>query len=503
MNILSQVKIILGLESKGFPAARQQIKGFVEGTQRELSQLKTFVGGFFTVQFAGQLVHSVAQMVGRFKDLNETSSEGLDTIQKYDQVFKKFGGTAEDAIKIWDELALARKEALEKGGEAGIKLQRLGLTPQEIQSLETGRQLYERIAQISNDPNNAEQRTAFLDLFGKKKGGMALAGAAALAEGGEFSIISDEQIRALDDAAKSFEKAALEFKIASVPLVTALANFWSNIPEWFNRLTGGNNTPKQRQLSILNNAREMRGTLGLQIGTPYSDEEWKRITDIQKRARLRNTMSEKEMALAERQLLEIKTGQKIPLTGEQKVRNFANKTGNDFFNAPNESDVKAFAEKLGIHWDEGTVKAAEKKGFSKLPADIRNDRAALGNAFDSVFFRAGNTEDKKKQLLEQMLRDEADAKSFEEQGKFDEARKLRAGNIKSAGDLAEMERTPHQEFRSDQLAQVGGLIGGAATIDPSLTVQQSQLQVLTAILNEFPSLRTALEQRNQPIQQLQ
>lgn len=494
MNVLSTLKIILGMETKGFPTARQQIKGFVEGTQRDIAQLKTFIGGYFTAQFAGQLVHSVSQMVGRFKDLNETSGESLETIQKYDQVFKKFGGTAEDAIKIFDELALARKEALEKGGEAGIKLQRLGLTPQEIQSLETGRQLYERIAQIANGNGGAKQREAFLAQFGKKRGGMALAGANALNEGGEFSIVSDENVQKLDEAAKAFEKAALEFKIASVPLVAALTEFGSEVLNWLQDSSG----ERAGKKALLDRSTDLTGEAagiirGINEKTPIRSRRTQEERDKQAEAQAiidslqGGELTEARLRAAQIRLASLKSGRKMT-----------------------EPEGTAWYDKAIMEANGGAGPfsgdpdfALPDRGLQMMPEDIRNRRRTMGDAFDSVFFRAGNSEDKKQMLREKIKRDLADAQELDDKGDYGGADKLRSGSIKSAGELADLLATPHKEFQSDQLAQVGGLIGGAATIDPSLTIQQSQLQVLQSILSEFPALREALSQRNQPHQDLQ
>lgn len=496
MNILSQVKIILGLETRGFPSAQKQVKAFTQGVQRDITQLKTFVGGYFTAQFGTGLVRAVSDMVGRFKDLNETSGESLETIQKYDQVFKKFGGTAEDAIKIFDELSLARKEALEKGGEAGIKLQRLGLSWQEIQSLETGRKLYEQIAKIANDPNNAAQRLAFLDQFGKKRGGIALAGAAALAEGGEFSIISDQQINDLDEAAKAFERAALEFKIASVPLVSTLtdwiataAKFWADTPDRKER------TARQKSLEDAVDGL-LHGGFGGTAQKGLSGDQIKQLHALKSKLAYNpflgvgGELTTEGLNQIQAEIYSITSGKPMPprsvinppsLTEEQKVKAFAKRIGEPYYTPDDPEKVKAFAQGMGADWeDAGAWSAPLQMG----PADIERRRAALSATMDSVFFRAGNSVEKQQQLREQIARNEASAKEHDANGEWDAATKLRQDNIKSTGDLADLMSTPHREFQSDQLAQLGGFIGGAGAIDPSLTVQQSQLQVLQSLLTE-------------------
>jgi hypothetical protein len=420
--ILQQLKVILGLETSGFPSARQAVRGFTQGIQRDISQLKNFVGGFFTAQFGTELVRSVVQMTGRFKDLSETSGESLETIQKYDQVFKKFGSSAEDAIKIFDDLALSRKEALEQGGEAGIRLQTLGLTVDEIQSLETGRKLYERIAQIANNPSNPEVRTAFLEQFGRKIGGKALAGAAALAEGGQFTIISDAQIQELDAAAKSFERAALEFKLAAVPLVTTLLD-WINTAVKF--WGSGTTIHEERQKTLMQDAFATGGGI-FGIGADQNVSEAGRQRARELRAEMFDAggltsalkpVSPARLDEIELELRRIRMGRKV---------------------------------------------AAVPLPADSMPSVDRFDPESGLRAVTAAAFKAPNEEDKKKMLREQ---------------------------------IAAM---PQGSFRADSAAGIGALIGGASSIDPSLRVAESQLEVLRRIASDSAATRRAIEQRNQP-----
>lgn len=221
---LEQLKIILGIEAKGFAAVSGIIKGFTEGANRQFAALKNQVAGFFTVAAGTALVRSVSQMAERWKDLSEQTGLSTDAVQKYDFAFKKVGLTAEAAAQAFDVLTDKRREALESGGTAEMMFRKFGISEDELRSLNTGAALFERMAKGRRASNQGD-RELFAEAFGAKRGGKLLASAAALEEGGPPSLMSEGDLKALDQAAKDFANAALQFKIAAGPLVVALTNF--------------------------------------------------------------------------------------------------------------------------------------------------------------------------------------------------------------------------------------------------------------------------------------
>jgi len=417
-DILSQLKVIIGLEAKGFAGVQSQMRGFTNGIQNQFANLKTAVAGYFTTHFAVELGKSVAHMAERWKDLSEQTGESTDEIQKFDAAFKKVGLTAEDAARAFDVLAQKRDEALKPGGGGAASIfQGLGLSEKDIAG-KRGAELFRMVSGLANEPGNQAARSVFAQLFGTKRSGKLLAGASEIAKGGGGPIMSAESIRVLDDASKQFARAVLDFKVAVSPLVAKVVSGTGNA------------------LEGLSNFNLM--TLPKQI--------WQALTGT------------------------------IPINAEHHARS---------------------KPSAAVHQ---STKRAGRMGWQMDEA-----RQGLFSALDATVLKAANPMQKRGMLQAAMNRDMQEARRQEGLGNYAAADALRAGVIKQAGDLAALSQGGGSSLmKRDSLAAVGGFVGGASMgMDPSLTIQQEQLNVLRQILQQYPELIDALTgKRLSPISQI-
>lgn len=221
MPLLDQVKIILGIETKGFQQANSTVKSMVEGMQHEVAGLKNQLTGAFTLEAGREFVRAVTEMGERFKDLSQQTGISTDEVQKYDAAFRKVGLTAEDAARAFDLLTQKRKDALAKGGADARLFQAFGVTEDELKNLKTGSEVFDRLARGRSVTNQGD-RELFADMFGPKRGGPLLAGASELSGVQNIKLMSEHDIEALDQSAKNFAAAARDFKISASPIVAFL-----------------------------------------------------------------------------------------------------------------------------------------------------------------------------------------------------------------------------------------------------------------------------------------
>lgn len=460
-NILSQVKVILGIETQGFPTVRQQVRGLTQGVQREFAQLKTFVGGFFTAQFGVELVRSVVQMTNHIKDLSEQTGETTTDIQKWGAAFKSVGLGAEDAAAAFEVLIQKRKEALEDGGKAAEFFRKFGIGEEQLRGMTKGSEIAAAIGKNAN-PNSVADREAFGEAFGTKRGGKVLAGINAFneGEGEKVEIISEQAIKEIDAAAKAMERAMHDFKVAAVPLVTGLLSWAKAAVDWM--------TGKRENYTNI--------TKWTPAGLLAQGAEWLTRPDYKEA----ETVDPAVRAAARAEMSGADPGELAPAE------------------APSSSIM---AEEYSADRKKREEKAAKER--EKYLEALDESRTGLQKSVFGAMFSAGNSDDKMRSLDERLakLNEDAlveDAKGSEEGAK--NAGSIRREMVSLAAEKAGLLAGTGVNVQPDSLARVGGMIGGAVGgIDPSLTAAQQTVDILQKILAEFPALETALrESRPQP-----
>lgn len=433
-TLLDQLKLIIGVETKGFGAVQTQIKGLNEFATRQLTQLKTAVAGYFTVQAARELVTSVARMADHWKDVSEQTGLSLEKVQQYERAFKKVGLTVEDAAKAFEVLTDKRREALENGGPAARLFQDFGIGEAELRGMGSGEEVFKRLAQ-GRSATNQRDRELFNQMFGTRRGGKILAGATEFANQGPINTASDQNIILLDKASKEFALAVHEFKVATIPFVTALMG-----------VAGAGMNQVANQQSI-----------------------WSKLATAN------------------------------PLSGGAILGRAL-----EFFTRPDPKTAPSAVARSAIVPPSGIIPPASEHQYERYPAEVEAARKKMQDAFDNVFFKAGNMQNRRAMMHSNMQRDLSEASRLEGLGRFAEADALRAGAIRQAGELSGFDSRRGLSIGADPSAAIGGFIGGAAAgIDPTLLAQQQTNDILLRILNEFPELEAALREYRSPINQLQ
>lgn len=450
-TVLEQVRIVLGLETKGFGAVSGQLKGVHQGVERSLSQLKTAVAGYFTIAAGRELIRSVSTMAERWKDIAEQTGLSTDAVQKYDAAFKKVGLSAEDAAAAFEILTQKRREALEEGGAAAQLFRAFGVSEEELRGLESGAAIFERLGR-GRSASNQGDRELFGQMFGTKRGGKMLAGANSLEEGGELSLMSKEDIQTIDDASKRFEAAARDFKIASAPLVTALTNWVTTAMRFWGSNPDGGESQRQAVASL---AKE--GVLDVIPGGAFA-----------------------------RKLIGSLRGKNKGETDLAGVSDQIRGGGQMGYNETVASIIGSGGPASG-----GLLSGV----FS---ADAKRAKDKLNEAIFGTLFKAGNTGQQKSLLNQQMKDLLGQAESEKDPVK---AAGLKGEAFKLAGNLAELNRTQSGMFAPDSLAAVGGIIGGAGiAADPGLNIETSQLEELRKVVSGIDALEKAW--RDSPMNQL-
>lgn len=280
-NTIDRLLVVLGIKTEGFAAVRQQVKGFTEGTSRDLASLRGYVAGFFTATFAVEVAKATTAMAARFTDLKEQSGLAGAEVQKLDAIFKSVGSSGEEAISALDAILEKRKEALEKGGDASKLFQGFGISEDELRQTESAIDLFRRMSKSANNPENTTERELYLEAFGKKRGGKMLAAANAMEQGvGEnIRIMTDEDRVTLDTASKAMERAMSDFKVSSAPLVAQLYRLGAKATagsSLFNMFPGGSIMLKLLEKMNPKSAEKVLGSpaeLAAGLAIPATPEE--------------------------------------------------------------------------------------------------------------------------------------------------------------------------------------------------------------------------------------
>lgn len=447
-TVLESVRIILGIEAKGFASVSGQIKSLHQGIERNVASLKTAVAGYFTIAAGKELVGAVSTMAERWKDISEQTGLSTDAVQKYDAAFKKVGLSAEDAAAAFDLLTEKRRQALEEGGASAQLFRAFGISEQELKGLTSGASIFERLAQ-GRSAGNQGDRELFGQMFGSKgrKAGKLLAGANSLSEGGELRLMSEADIKAIDDSAKRFEAAARDFKIAASPLVAALSDWIATAVKFW---TDEKRKDSDVKVSDLFLRPDKFGAL-LGNGTP---------------------------AVSNRPLITPDRGGLDPLNGLNEGQPGVFRTG---------ANGEPFLD----------------TGAGVYSKDAERARNKLNESVFSTLFKVGNTGQQKtllKQQMDELLKQANEVADSDPNSALKKA-ELRGKAFGLAGNLAELTKQQSGMFSPDSLAAVGGIVGGAGiAADPGLNVAQSTLEATLEILSTNKELLDAF--RESPMKDL-
>lgn len=430
MAVLEKVQIVLGIKSEGFGAVSGQLKGLHSGVQRNLSDLKTAVAGYFSVAVGKQLARATFQVADHLKDVAEQAGTGTTALQKWERAWEKVGGTVDDVAAAFDMLAAKRAEALEGNGATADLFRNLGIGEDELRRLEDPNALSERVAR-DVDPTDPDTRATFRGLFGQKKFGKTLA-AMAEYDPNASPRFDKETLDTLAQAAQSFSSAARDFVAGTAPLVAAMVNWTATALKFW-----GNQEDRQ--------------------------EAKRQLTDLFFRP-------DKWVA-----------GSAGPVPDPQ---GFAAKS--DQIREPQNAAQNAEQAEVA-RMRKAAAKEAAKADHYRFTKEAA--KKFTDDAISSAYFTVENSSGQQSELRKRLARMRGEADEAKKDGSSEgliKAAKIEAEMISMAGKLAGMNRTQSGMFAPDSLAAVGGIIGGAGiAADPGLNVQEDIRSILQDLLQEY------------------
>jgi hypothetical protein len=472
-TILDQLKVVLGLETKGFPSAQRQLRGLTNGVQREIAGLTTAIGGVFTVAFGAQLVRTGTQMAGQFKDWAETSGETFENVQKIQEAAKGIGKDFGAVAGLFDKfLAFAEEARIGSTSEKLKLLERYGLTMADLRELEKGsvtaRQLIEKMFASGIDPGDAAARTDLAKIFGTKGVGTIIGLMNELRELGPVTIIAEDEGKKLAEAEKSLERIKKKMALEAGGLAAKFL-IW-------------NETGLQRQKA----SREARAMFEDDSLPEQTRKQAKLIHE-----QLNSVFGHFKMELDEVLFLSKQLHSLRPAAPEQ----------NPVVNTPSTPSRASLLipPAGGNHEPEGL---RERKNRAE---------EIVHTSVTDIFFRASNRRQQEGMLRSEIQRLNDEATKLEEEGKKtgkenpEAVAGIRKEVLNKSLALAELLKGERREIGPDNLAALGGFVGGAANVPSDAIERQETRRILEDILNgiqELPaSMRTAIQEamREHPI----
>ena len=450
---VDMLKIILGIEAKGFAGVQSQVKSLTESMQHSLANLRNAVAGYFTVSTAVQIAQSVTELGTRWEELSQNTGQSRQAVQQWDWAFTKVGKSIEHGISLFDQLEESRRKALfdpsEGGDKARFFFKRVGLSEEDVRSAERGAQLAIAMAK-RNQPDDIKYRAAMVSEFGSQRTPWAIGAFNQMANGTPPPTASDESIKRLYDASVEFRQAVLEFKTLLMPAVAGILNalstafnFWKNPPR-----------PGAREFA---SASPM-------LGPAYSAM----VAMFQKLSpEMRKRLEEEFVRITKRTVLG-------PIVSSWY------ENGPELQTGPN-GPAQVLAER-----NRAVTSAPTRRGAIEQMVNwkLENEEQfrMIRESFAQSAMQYGTWDQRKFAIRELMESKMGYAQRLRGLGESGKARTVEADVINLAGRAAEFEKITPQ-WNPDSLAKVGGYIGGAvAGIDPSLFYQRSMLEVQQQIL---------------------
>ena len=507
---VDMLKIILGIEAKGFAGVQSQVKSLTESMQHSLANLRNAVAGYFTVSTVTQIARSVVDLGTRWEELSINTGQSRDAVQKWDWAFRKVGKSIEHGISLFDQLEESRRKALTDPGEGGDKarffFKRVGLTEEDVRTAERGADIAIKMGQL-NQRDDVKYRAAMVSEFGSQRTPWAIGAFDQMAHGEGPPLMDPDTVKQLYDASFVMQEAMLEFKIAAAPLVTAMlewvaeaVNFFSRWPDQKERMS--------RQNALASGLEDLMWGKQSKGKSPQQIAEFHKLYNqvhFNKLLGIGNELSQDALNDVQARIHEINTGKKVSRdvvhapSQETLVERFARRTGLPYVN---EKEVERFAKRTGLPYstaeERAEAKKAKDKKFEDYKLETAEDYRTRREAFTQSVMQYGTIDQKRASVRELMNSQMGEAKRLRDLGETGKARTIESGVIGMAGKAAEFEKIVPQ-WNPDSLAKVGGYIGGAvAGIDPSLFYQRSMLEVQQQILMTVQGGAALLEALRNP-----
>jgi len=205
----------------------KSLKGHIGG---QLSGIGASIAGAFTVGavtgFVGELVH----MADEIRDVAELLGVSTDEVQRLQKAANDAGQSFGSIVTAFQRIEGMRAKALTGDSKALSLFSILGIDPSKGSGIEVMRQAVEA------SKSGVYQNAAAFELLGKKVTGLKLV-MDELRTQGPIKLISDDDLRKLDEANKKLEEAKRQMMASSAPVATAgmryISGFLDSMSEGF------------------------------------------------------------------------------------------------------------------------------------------------------------------------------------------------------------------------------------------------------------------------------
>jgi hypothetical protein len=187
----------------------------------QLGSIKGMLAGAFTVGAIGRLATDAISLGGKFDDLSKRTGISAEELQRLDYAAQQNGSSIEAMVGGLQKLAVARQKALaDPGGEAAAAFRDLGVDP-NLSSEQAFYRIADAVKNMGAAQNNAASMTALLGRSFGELVPMMMDGGDALQKFADMLVvISNADIKKLDAIGDDFKTLSMNIT-ASVGSVAA------------------------------------------------------------------------------------------------------------------------------------------------------------------------------------------------------------------------------------------------------------------------------------------
>ena len=215
----------LGMDATGFQAGIKQAQSASAGLSKSLnSNLKGAIAGAFGTGAIIAAAHKTIEYAGHIQDLSERLDVSTTALQEFEHAAMLTGSSLDEVASFFEKMNSARDEALAGNEQMIESFARLGVNMTALRTLRA-EDIFKKIGGSVQAGNPQELIGALRGVGGKSAGALIPAFKFGLDEAAKAaSVISPEDIAALDEAGDKFSLLAKVVKTQLAPALVFVAD---------------------------------------------------------------------------------------------------------------------------------------------------------------------------------------------------------------------------------------------------------------------------------------
>jgi len=202
----------------------KSLKGHIGG---ELKGVGASIAGIFTVGAVRGLMGELANMADEIRDVAELLGVSTDEVQRLQKAANDAGQSFGSIVTAFQRIEGLRAKAMTGDAKALSLFSILGIDPSKGSGIDVMRQAVEA------SKSGVYQNAAAFELLGKKVTGLKLV-IDELRNQGPIKLISEDELKRIDDANKKLIEAKRQLVAASAPVATTLMQGATGMLNMFN-----------------------------------------------------------------------------------------------------------------------------------------------------------------------------------------------------------------------------------------------------------------------------